>query len=269
MNCLRALSNSVLKFKIPRQSYNLEWKRFRKPSMCDCFDIRNVTIEQGTNKHGKLIRSFLFSHFWPREPSVIGLWMCLNSSYLDVLTDKYSYSGDRYLAYEYIPRTNERKLVGVCVANKVMPWLIDELEEWAHCTPSRPERNRMYFIAHCLRSPNLYKKYNVPFLYDVEVLATASEVAGQGVGTMLLRQVLSQAEELRYPLVQVIAVSQYTAKICEKCGMKLEWSMDYTEFIDDAGQRVFFPRRPHHKVSIYVTHYDPKKGAPEVCLPPY
>lgn len=59
------------------------------------------------------------------------------------------------------------------------------------------------------------------------------------------------------------------ARMCEKCGMKLEWSMDYSEFTDDAGQRVFFPRRPHHKVSIYTMYYDPKKGGPEPCLPPY
>ncbi|XP_022130953.2 uncharacterized protein LOC111004286 [Pieris rapae] len=278
MNFFRLLNNNVLRM-IPRQVCNLEFKRFRKPSPCDvclytpekrpCFDIRNVSIEQGTNKHGKLIRSFLCSHYWPREPSVVGLWMCHNCSYLDVLTDKYSLSGDRFIAYEYIPRTNERKMVGVCVANRVYPWAIDELEEWAHSTSPRPERNRMYFIAHCLRSPNLFKKYDVPYLYDVEVLATSSEVAAQGVGSLLLRRVLQYAEEMRLPLVHVIAVSHYTAKMCEKCGMKLEWSMDYSEFIDDAGQRVFFPRRPHHKVSVFTMYFDPKKGAPVPCLPPF
>ncbi|XP_045492239.1 uncharacterized protein LOC123691742 [Colias croceus] len=280
MNCIKLLGRNVLKLSsIPRQSCNLQFKRFRKPSPCDvclfppekkpCFDLRNVSIEIGGNKHGKIIRSFLENQYWPREPSVVGLWMCHNSSYLDILSDKYAHSGDRFLAWEYIPRTGENKLIGVCVANKVFPWAVDELEEWAHYTASRPERNRMYFCAHCIRSPNLFKKFNVAYLYDVEVLGTAAEVSGQGVGTMLLQRVLNQAEELRHPLVQVVAVSQYTAKICEKCEMKMEWTMDYSEFIDDSGQRVFFPRSPHQKVSIYVKYFDPKIGGRQPCLPPF
>lgn len=64
-------------------------------------------------------------------------------------------------------RTGERKLVGVTVANKIHPWVPDELEDWAHFTYSNPERNRMYFCAHCYRSPNLFNKYHVKYIYDV------------------------------------------------------------------------------------------------------
>ena len=71
------------------------------------------------------------------------------------------------MALEHLKRTKEKKLVGVCVANKTFPWMADELEEWAHYTMSKPERNRMYFIAHCFKSPNLFNKYNVDYLYDV------------------------------------------------------------------------------------------------------
>ncbi|XP_026491045.2 uncharacterized protein LOC113397108 [Vanessa tameamea] len=276
MNCFKILKYAMLAERCAKPRINLQIKRFTKSSACDecfipdrkpCFNINTVSVERGNASHAKLIKSFLYSHYWPREPSVVGLWMCLNCSYLEVLTDKYSNSGDRLLAYEYIQRTKERKLVGVSVANKTYPWMVNELEEWAHFTSSRPERNRMYFIAHCLKTPNLFNKYNVNYLYDVEILGTASDVAGQGVGTLLLRTVLDHAEELRHPLVQVIAVSQYTSKICEKCGMKREWSMDFSDFIDDAGQRVFFPRRPHHTVSIYTKHFNPAAGGREPRKP--
>ncbi|XP_075972456.1 uncharacterized protein LOC142974179 [Anticarsia gemmatalis] len=249
----------------------------RAPSPCSkypcdirpCFDINSVTIELGNLCHAKMIRSFLYTHYWPRDPSVVGLWMSLDSPYLDILSDKYSHSGDRLLAFERLHRTNERKMVGLCVANKVCPWMIGELEDWAHVTPSKPERHRMYFLAHCLKSPNFFQKYHVDFIYDVEVLGTSQDAAGQGVGVMMLKTVLAQAQELRYPLVQVISVSQYTSRICEKCGMKRDWTMDYTEFVDDAGQCVFFPRRPHHTVGIYVKYYDPKKSLELPCKPPY
>ncbi|CAH0397251.1 unnamed protein product [Chilo suppressalis] len=243
--------------------------RLSPPEKRPCFDIRSVSIEYANKCHPRIIRSFLYSQYWPREPSVSGLWMSLDCPYLDILTDKYSNSGDRLLAFEHIKRTGERKLIGVSVANKIFPWVADELEDWAHCTCSYPESHRMYFIAHCYRSPNLFQKYDVNYIYEIEVLATAAEVTGQGVGTLLLKTALEQALELRHPLVQVLAVSQYTAKICEKCGMKRVWSMDYTDFVDNKGRRVFFPRRPHHTAAVYIKKNDLSKPPPEPCKPPF
>lgn len=78
-------------------------------------------------------------------------------------------TGDRLLAFENIPRTGEKKLVGIAVGYKVYPWVADELEEWAHYTDSRPEKNRMYFCAHCIRSPDLFSKYKVDYIYEVSI----------------------------------------------------------------------------------------------------
>ncbi|CAG9791704.1 unnamed protein product [Diatraea saccharalis] len=229
MNHLKLFVSGALRDGLWQRPIKVHTRNYRKPSPCDvrpserrpCFDIGTVSLELGNQCHSRMIRSFLYSHYWPREPSVSGLWMSLDSPYLDILTEKYSNSGDRLLAFEHLKRTRERKLIGVSVANKV------------------------------------------------EVLATAAEVTGQGVGTHLLKEVLSQAQELRHPLVQVIAISQYTAKICEKCGMKRVWSMDYTEFVDDKGQRVFFPRRPHHTVAVYIKINEPSLPPPEPCKPPF
>ncbi|CAH2236643.1 uncharacterized protein LOC120623970 [Pararge aegeria] len=279
MNHLQNLKSRILlSGRFLQPSIISQAKRFRKKQTpCDvcyypldkkpCFNIKDVTVEHGNQCHAKLIRSFLFTNYWTREPSVVGLWMCLDCPYLEILTDKYAHTGDRLLAFEFIHRTKEKKLVGVSVANKTFPWMIDEYEEWAHYTVCKAERHRMYFIAHCLKSPNLFRKYNVNYLYDIEVLGTASEVAGQGVATLLLQAALDHAEELRHPLAHVISVNHYASKICEKCGMKREWSMDYSDFIDDAGQKVFFPRRPHLNVSVYTKHFDPALGGKEPCRP--
>lgn len=66
-------------------------------------------------------------------------------------------------------RTNELNVIGLAVATKVYPWMINEMEEWAHYTTCKPEKNRMYFIAHCQKSPNLFKKYNVEYFYEVSL----------------------------------------------------------------------------------------------------
>ncbi|CAK1577930.1 unnamed protein product [Parnassius mnemosyne] len=281
MSFLNNCRNMLLAFLERNQlaATNLTLKRFRRRSPCDeclyppdkkpCFDIKKVTVERGNPCHSNMIRLFLYTHYWPREPSVVGLWTPLNSSYLDILTDKYANSGDRFLAFEKIDRTGETKLIGVSVANKIFPWMTDELEEWAHFTFSKPERTRMYFIAHCLKNSNLINKYNVEYVYEVEVLGTDAEVAGQGVGKLLLDAALNHAEELGYPIAQVIAVNHYASKICKKCGMKLEWSMNYEYFVDRAGQRVFFPRRPHQVVCVYSKFFDPSKKKKEPCKPQY
>lgn len=238
----------------------------------DCFDIRNVIIERGGRSHVKMIENFLNTHYWSREPTINSLWMPLQAPYLKTLTEMYSTSGDRLLAFEKLPRTRELKLIGVGVGNKVSSWMIDELEEWAHYTDSRPEKHRMYFIAHCLKDPDLFKKYNTDFIYEVQVLATTPDVAGNGVGSLLLRRFLDDAFELRYPIVQVIAVSDYCARICAKAGMKREWTMKYEDYCDDKGQKIFYPRRPHHQVSIYTKQLDIKailRGEFKPALKPF
>lgn len=49
---------------------------------------------RASNVHQKMIRSFLYTHYWPREPSITALWMSISSNYLDVLTDKYAAFGE-------------------------------------------------------------------------------------------------------------------------------------------------------------------------------
>ncbi|KAI8439854.1 hypothetical protein MSG28_001323 [Choristoneura fumiferana] len=76
------------------------------------------------------------------------------------------------------------------------------------------------------------------------------------------RRAVARAERLRVvcvlrqPPSRVLRSSpkhvELNSKICEKVGMKKEWSMKYSEFVDDAGQRVFFPRDPHHTVTVYI-----------------
>ncbi|KOB72216.1 Uncharacterized protein OBRU01_12460 [Operophtera brumata] len=360
MNFLNALKLGALKLsqRSLQPITNTTFKRFRKPSPCDvclypqdkrpCFDIRKVSIERGNQCHSKLIRSFLYSHYWPREPSVVGLWMPLDFIYNRVwpwmiaeLQEWAHYTASppernhmyfsahclkspnlfnkvwpwmiaelqewaHYTAsppernHMYFsahclkspnlfnkvwpwmiaelqewahytaspPERNHMYFSAHCLKspnlfNKVWPWMIAELQEWAHYTASPPERNHMYFSAHCLKSPNLFNKYHVDYIYHIEILGTAAEVTGQGVATLLLRAALAQAQDLRYPLAQIVSVSH--AKCCERCDMRQEWSMDYKDFVDQAGTRVFFPRRPHHAVGLYVKAFDPKQGAVVPC----
>ncbi|XP_013161746.1 PREDICTED: uncharacterized protein LOC106113491 [Papilio xuthus] len=282
MYCLRAyrlgaLTCSALNAAVmPPPASNMAVARFRPPSPCDvtpdkkpCFDMTNVRVERANQCHSNMIRLFLYTHCWPREPSVVGLWMSSDSPYLDILTDKYSNSGDRFLAFEQLDRTRESRLIGVCVANKLFPWMVAELEEWANFTYCKPDRTRMYFIAHCIKNADLIRKYNLEYIYDVEVLCTDASVAARGVGKRLLDVTLAHADDLGYPLAQVIAVSHYAAKICEKCGMKREWSMDYDDYVDRTGHQVFFPRRPHLSVAVYSKFFDPTKPKPLPCKPPY
>ncbi|KAJ8726718.1 hypothetical protein PYW08_015115 [Mythimna loreyi] len=279
MQCLNTIRASGLKLygALPVQPHiNICSRLYRKSTFRNtpmvkrpCFDLRNVSIVRGSDTHAKMVTWFMNTHYWPREPSVIGLWMPLDCSYLEFLTAKFSHSGERLLAMEYLPRTREKKIIGLCVANRVYPWMAAELEQWGHATESIPEKHRMYFCAHCLTSPNLFKKYNVEYIYDIEVLGTSAEVTGQGVGTLLLKAAIDSAHDMRHPLVQVVAVSSYASKICEKCGMTKVWSMEYKDFIDKCGQSVFYPRAPHHTVNIYIKYFEPKKGGAYPCKPPF
>lgn len=78
-----------------------------------------------------------------------------------------NFTGDKWLAFEKDPRTCEDKLIGMALANKIYPWQISELEHWANYLRTHPEQERIYFSMHCLKSPDLFKKFNVPYIYEV------------------------------------------------------------------------------------------------------
>ncbi|XP_049865462.1 uncharacterized protein LOC126366397 [Pectinophora gossypiella] len=235
------------------------------PDRRPCVDMRKIIIERGTPCHEKIIRAFLYAHHWTRDPTCTGLWMSLDSPYLACITEKYATSGDRYLAFELQDRTHERKPVGVLVANKTFPWVADELDQWARHTIFKPDRTRMFFMAHCLRSANLFNRYHVPYAYEIEVLSTSEEVRGHGVGEALLRRCIKDALELRHPLIQILAKSDYVIKICERLKLKNAWSMKYADYVSETGQSLFFPRRPHFTAAMYYRVFDPKDAVPKVC----
>ncbi|XP_026326608.1 uncharacterized protein LOC113235202 [Hyposmocoma kahamanoa] len=214
--------------------------------------MNNLLVMRASNVHEKMIRSFLFTHYWPREPSITALWMSACSKYVDVLNDKYASFGFRYIAFEKLRRTNELKMVGVLVGNKVFPWSAEELEQWTLLTDSPPEQTHMFFRAHVLRSSNLFATYNCSYVYELEVLATAGEVMGLGVGTELVKFALNDAYDQRIPVTSLVATSHYAAKICKKVGMTRVWSCDYRDMVDHKGNPVFFPRAPHTSVSVYA-----------------
>ncbi|KAI5643569.1 hypothetical protein NE865_04371 [Phthorimaea operculella] len=229
-------------------------QHYHRPDPKPCFDISSVLIEQARPCHAKMIQAFLNTHYWPREPSTVGVYMPLNSPYLAVLTEKYSTSGDRWIAYERLQRTNEKKPVGLLVANQTFPWEADEYEKWGSTCCRKPERNHMYFRAHCLRHSKVFD--HASHAYEIQALATLPEVSGQGVALLLVRAAILQAIDQRYPFVMIFSKSQYSHKVCERAGMKRTWDMNYTEFVDLTEAPLFFPRKPHTKVALYLKKFD-------------
>lgn len=78
-------------------------------------------------------------------------------------------SGVRYIAFEKLQRTNELKMVGVLVCNKVFPWTADEFEQWTLLTDSTSEQTHMYFKAHVLRGARLFTEFHTPYVYEVSL----------------------------------------------------------------------------------------------------
>ncbi|KAJ2938799.1 hypothetical protein O0L34_g18422 [Tuta absoluta] len=253
-------SRSCAQSKIGKVTSRPRASRCLHPHCCDpdpkpCFDLNSVLIQQAKPCHERLIRAFLYTHYWPREPSTVGMYMPINSPLLAVLTDKYSTTGDRWLAFERLERTNEIKPIGVLAANKAFVWEADEYEKWGNACCYKPEREYLYFRAHCLRKSPVFDKCSNA--YEIQALATLPEVSGKGVALLLLRAALLQAMDMRHPCVMMFSKSAYSHKVCERAGMKRTWEMKYTEYVDQFQTPLFFPRKPHMKVALYVKYFDP------------
>ncbi|KAJ2938800.1 hypothetical protein O0L34_g18423 [Tuta absoluta] len=223
------------------------------PRLKPPFDMCEVQVEETRAQHEPCIRSFLHNEYFPREPSLQGLNIAHKptSFYLQYLANHYVRESNGFIAFRIDHQRKEKEIVGLVFGKKKFPWEAELYEKWAQRS-KEPECIHMFFHAHCFRSPDIFKKYNVPFVYDIEVISTAEEHAGKGVAEFLLRRAILHTIEMCYPVVQMIVTNSFMINPCKRLGMRKEWTMHYREYVDHCGSPLFCLRRPHTTVNLFI-----------------
>ncbi|KAI5643570.1 hypothetical protein NE865_04372 [Phthorimaea operculella] len=230
-----------------------------RPSLKPIFYVKKVVIEPANVGNVEEIEGFLYENYFLCQPTIQRLGINRNSQYLASLAKKYAISGDRWLAYEIEPRLRKRKLIGALAAYKKFPWEADRLKNVADWSP-KPESYHLYFNAYCIGSADVFKKYKIPYVYDIEMLSVAKE--GHGVEKQLLQTVFKNAFQCElFPLIQVFSTNKCLNAACVDSGMTLEWSKKLADLTDANNNSLFYSNKEQDDttVNLYIRLFSPKK----------
>ncbi|XP_048511059.1 uncharacterized protein LOC105690149 [Athalia rosae] len=183
------------------------------------------------------------------EPSIVNLGLPgQDLSLLDQIIRKGMKEGMTIVAL----RRNDERVVGAAINTGSCPWDPRNLVCLADRCQCESIQNLLKFYAHVTASPDLWKEYCVPKIFECTYLSVSNECQGQGLAKRLVRDSWLLARDCGYRLFRIDCTSRYTAKIAKSFGWRCVWSIPYQKYMADGKQVFRHIRAPHTIVEVYV-----------------
>ncbi|ENN75799.1 hypothetical protein YQE_07651, partial [Dendroctonus ponderosae] len=94
---------------------------------------------------------------------------------------------------------------------------------------------------------DLFSKYNVDKIFEVRILSVDSSYRGKGIAKELFAQSEAMARKNAFKVVvmKTDATSLFTQKVAESQGFWVEKSVNYHDYKDEQGKKIYDTRPPH------------------------
>ncbi|CAG9762802.1 unnamed protein product [Ceutorhynchus assimilis] len=92
---------------------------------------------------------------------------------------------------------------------------------------------------------DLFTKYNVDKIFEVRILSVDSGYRGKGIAKELFVQSEAVARKHGFKVMKTDATSLFTQKVAESQGFWVEKTLNYHDFKDENGQKIYDTRPPH------------------------
>ncbi|XP_073946969.1 arylalkylamine N-acetyltransferase 1-like [Choristoneura fumiferana] len=114
-------------------------------------------------------------------------------------------------------KTVDDTLAGICVNFASSPADPRNLRNYAFYRQDPNTKDFLYFTAKLQETPNLWKTYNVPKIFEIKMLAVIPELRRLGLATMLAEKSKELARDQGYNVVRMDCINPYDYKIAERC----------------------------------------------------
>jgi arylalkylamine N-acetyltransferase len=86
---------------------------------------------------------------------------------------------------------------------------------------------------------------------DAAILSVSPDYRGYGIGGSLVNRTLEYMRENDIPLMHVLCTSHFSARLLEKMGFEVAYTLPYADYLVD-GEQVLQPGAPHLATKILI-----------------
>ncbi|XP_022193040.1 dopamine N-acetyltransferase isoform X2 [Nilaparvata lugens] len=95
---------------------------------------------------------------------------------------------------------------------------------------------------------------DVDRMLEVRIISVDDAYRGQGIAKALIEKTRLEGEKMGIPLMRVDCTSAFSAKAVARLGFHCVYTLQYADYLDKQGQRVFDPPSPHTCCKTFVRH---------------
>ncbi|XP_050303266.1 arylalkylamine N-acetyltransferase 1-like [Anthonomus grandis grandis] len=92
---------------------------------------------------------------------------------------------------------------------------------------------------------DLFSKYNVDKIFDIRILSVDSNYRGKGIAKDLFMHSEAIARKNGFKLMKTDATSLFTQRVAESQGFWVEKSVNYHDYMDENGKKIYDTQPPH------------------------
>lgn len=87
---------------------------------------------------------------------------------------------------------------------------------------------------------------------DGKIWSVDPRYRGHGIAGQLTEKTLEYMRENHFQIYQVLCTSHFSARVCEKMNFTEVFSLSFTEYLDENGEQVLNPEKPHVAARIFT-----------------
>nr|BAN20874.1 unkown protein [Riptortus pedestris] len=91
-----------------------------------------------------------------------------------------------------------------------------------------------------------------PGAMEVRMMAVDGGWRGRGVATALLDAARKAAQDAGCPYIKLYCTSNHSSRLMSKLGWKLQYSMDYRDYLAHRPSAIVLPPEPHLRCNLYI-----------------
>lgn len=98
-----------------------------------------------------------------------------------------------------------------------------------------------------------FEKYpEIEAFVDGKILAVDPDCRGLGIAGQLTQKTIEYMKENKLEVFQMLCSSHFSARVCEKLGFSEVFYLPFTEYVDEEGEQILCPEKPHVAARIFT-----------------